>query len=118
MASLFKITLLKKAVKKYRFPAIIIGIRWDEHKERILENYFSQRKNHLRVHPILHFNEKDIWDYIKKFKLPYIHLYDRGYRSLGEKEFTKPAKKDGDERSGRHKEREVIMKRLRNLGYF
>jgi phosphoadenosine phosphosulfate reductase len=118
LASLFKIVLLKEAVKKHNLPALIIGIRWDEHPERISEKYFSPREDHMRVHPLLHFTEKDIWDYIKLHKVPYVSLYDKGYRSLGEKEFTKPATNDGGERSGRQKEREIIMKKLRRLGYF
>lgn len=118
LASYFKIILLKEAVRKHKLPALAIGIRWDEHQERVAEKYFSPRENHTRVHPLLHFTEKDIWDYIKHYKVPYIELYDKGYRSLGEKEFTRPSNVDGGERSGRQKEREVIMKKLRRLGYF
>jgi len=118
LASIFKIILLKEAVKKQKLPALAIGIRWDEHPERASEKYFSPREGHVRVHPLLHFTEEDIWKYIKKFRLPYISLYDKGYRSLGEREFTKPSTRSGGERSGRQKEREVIMKRLRDLGYF
>ena len=118
LASIFKIILLKKAVKKYRLPAIVIGIRWDEHPERISEKYLSLRPDHMRIHPLLHFTEEDIWNYIKQFKIPYNSLYSKGYRSLGEKEFTRPSKEGGGERSGRQKEREIIMKRLRDLGYF
>lgn len=118
LASMFKIVLLNKAVKMHTLPALVIGIRWDEHPERISEKYFSPREDHMRIHPLLHFTEKDIWDYIKYHKIPYVSLYDKGYRSLGEKEFTQPATSDGGERSGRQKEREIIMKKLRRLGYF
>lgn len=117
-ASMLKIILLKQAVKEHKLPALVIGIRWDEHKERIGEKYYSPREDHVRVHPLLHWTEKDIWNYIRGNNIPYVSLYDLGYRSLGEKEFTKPAKTGGDERSGRAKDREVIMKRLRALGYF
>ncbi|MBI2031236.1 MAG: phosphoadenosine phosphosulfate reductase family protein [Candidatus Levybacteria bacterium] len=117
-ASMMKIILLKQAVKEHKLPALVIGIRWDEHKERIDEKYFSKREDHIRIHPLLHWTEEDIWEYIHSKNVPYISLYDLGYRSLGEKEFTKPAKSGGDERSGRAKDREVIMKRLRALGYF
>lgn len=117
-ASMMKIILLQQAVKEHNLPALVIGIRWDEHKERIGEKFFSEREDHVRIHPLLHFTEDDVWEYIKKNNVPYVDLYDKGYRSLGEKEFTKPAKADGDERSGRAKGREVIMERLRSLGYF
>lgn len=118
LASIFKIVLLKKAVRKHKLPCLVIGIRWDEHPERIGEQYFSPRDNHMRVHPLLHFTEKDIWEYIKYYNIPYVSLYDKGYRSLGEKEFTQPAISGKGERSGRQKEREIIMKKLRQLGYF
>lgn len=119
IARKMKIRCIKKAIKKYKWKALIVGIRWDEHPARSSEVYFSARKNHIRIHPILHFTEKDIWDYIKHYGLPYNPLYDKGYRSIGEKDFTKPVEdsKKG-ERSGREKDKEKIMERLRALGYF
>ena len=117
-ASMMKIILLKQAVREHKSPALVIGIRWDEHKERIGEKYFSEREDHVRIHPLLHWTEEDIWEYVHSKNVPYVSLYDLGYRSLGEKEFTHPAKPEGNERSGRAKDREVIMKRLRALGYF
>ena len=72
----------------------------------------------MRIHPILHFSEKDIWEYTKHFGVPYVDLYDKGYRSLGEKPFTKPVPAGGNERSGREREKEELMQRLRKLGYW
>ncbi len=93
-----------------------MAIRRDEHESRSKEECISERKNHMRVHPILDFTEEYLWEYTKKNNVPYCSLYDQGYRSLGEKPFTKPG---GDtERAGRDKEKELIMKRLRQLGYF
>ncbi len=119
LARMMKVHAIKKAVKTQNWNALIVGIRWDEHEARSSEVYFSQRKDHIRVHPILHFTEEDIWDYIKMHNLPYNPLYDQGYRSLGEKDFTKPVKgKHLPERAGREKDKEKIMERLRALGYF
>lgn len=70
----------------------------------------------MRIHPLLEFTEKDIWDYIKNFGVPYLKLYDQGYRSIGEKPFTKKTK--STERSGREKDKEKIMGRLRDMGYW
>ena len=113
-----KIKTIDNTVKKYKWQALLAAIRWDEHPARANEKYFSKRKVHFRVHPILHFDEQDIWDYINRFKLPYNPLYDKGYRSLGEKDFTKPTGKKGKERGGREQDKEEIMNRLRKLGYF
>jgi phosphoadenosine phosphosulfate reductase len=108
--------------------AFITGIRWDEQEARAKEKYFSPRKDpdHVRIHPNLHFREKDIWEANFKLKIPFVKLYKDGYRSLGAKASTeKPAKipaweQDLDkttERVGRRQDKEKIMARLRKLGY-
>jgi sulfate adenylyltransferase subunit 2 len=162
-----KTEALKQAIKKFNFKALLAAIRRDEHAIRSKERYFSPRdsefkwdylkqppelweqfnveldetKTHLRVHPLLHWREIDVWRYIKKEGIPFIPLYLSGarkkgyrYRSLGcepccvpipskaktideiikELEITKTA-----ERSGRiqDKERAFMMQKLRALGY-
>lgn len=114
-----KINAINYAISEYKIKAFISGIRWDEHEARANEKYFSQRSTHLRIHPILHFTLDDIWAYIKKFKVPYVSLYDKGYKSLGEAPFTKPVKdKNAPERAGREATKEKTMERLRKLGYW
>lgn len=94
--------------------------------------------SHVRVHPILHWTEIDVWEYIKKNNVPCNPLYfsrnGKRYRSLGCMPCTKPVESDAktideiieeikttkiEERSGRlqDKEREDVMRRLRALGY-
>lgn len=113
-----KIDSIKRAVKKYRIKIFISGIRRDEHPTRATEKYISQKEDHARVHPILDFTEDEIWKYIKKYNVPYVSLYDKGYRSLGERLFTRVVKKGDKERSGRDSEKEKIMDKLRSLGYW
>jgi sulfate adenylyltransferase subunit 2 len=103
---------LQQVVKKYEFEGLILGIRRDEEGSRSKERVFSERNkdsewdyanqppelwdqfktdfpkgNHIRVHPILHWNEVDIWAYIKRENIPLVDLYfaknGRRYRSLG-----------------------------------
>jgi len=113
-----KITSIKQALKKHQFQAFMAAIRWDEHDARSREKHISPRKNHVRFHPVLHFTEADIWDYIRQKNVPYVSLYDKGYRSLGEMPFTGKAEKGGGERSGREYDKEKVMERLRALGYW
>lgn len=118
LSRLMKITAINDALEKYHIKAFIAGIRWDEHEARSKEKYISPRKKHIRVHPILHFTERDIWEYIKYFNVPFVDLYNKGYRSLGEKPFTRPANPGETERSGRDYDKEKVMKNLRRMGYW
>lgn len=108
--------------------AVSTAIRWDEQEARTAEDYFSLRldPDHTRVHPILHLKERDIWNAIHKYKIPFCSLYYQGYRSLGAKGSTSKAsdipawEQDLDntpERVGRSQEKEEIMEKLRDLGY-
>lgn len=115
-----KAEVIAKSMEKYGWEALITGMRWDEQPDRGDETYFSPRTNpdHLRVHPILHFTELDIWQYIRQHNVPYCVLYHKGYRSLGCEPCTKLGVAGGPERAGRDQKKEEIMKRLRGMGYF
>lgn len=115
---LLKTLPMQKKINELNLEAVIAGIRWDEQKARASEDYFSKRKDHYRVHPILHWSEEDVWRYMEDRGIPYNPLYDKGYRSLGCEPCTKPTPKGGKERSGRSQDKEKIMERLRALGYW
>jgi sulfate adenylyltransferase subunit 2 len=122
---------LKEVVDKFGFVGIIAGIRRDEEATRAKERVFSPRgqEGHwdvkeqppefwdqfktefapgtsIRIHPLLHWTELDIWLYIQRENIPIVPLYyartynqfegrDLGgkvmrFRSLGEKGITWP----------------------------
>lgn len=158
-----KTVALKKVMADYGFDALIVSIRRDEHGIRAKERYVSPRdrefrwsykdqpaelwndysssldnKGHVRVHPLLDFNEIDIWNYIKKEKVPMNPLYfsrnGMRYRSLGCTHCTTAIKSNAknidqiiaelgvtstEERAGRDqdKEKKYVMEKLRALGY-
>jgi sulfate adenylyltransferase subunit 2 len=158
-----KTDALKKLMNERGFDALIVSIRRDEHGIRAKERVFSPRdqafkwdyknqpeeiwnnytsaldkKGHIRVHPLLDWNEIDIWSYIKREKIPINPLYlsrnGYRYRSLGCTHCTVPIKSNAknineiikelettsvEERSGREqdKEKEYVMEKLRSLGY-
>lgn len=117
---LLKTTPIKNAIKDLGLKALLTGIRKDEQEARANEIYFSERQDphHFRVHPILHFTESDIWDYIKLNNIPFCSLYEQGYRSIDCKPCTEKSKEGEAERSGRSKEKDEVMGRLRDAGYF
>ena len=107
-----KVDALKQTIAANGFTGIIAGIRRDEEGTRAKERVFSPRttdgrwdfKNqppefwdqfmtdfpkgtHVRVHPLLHWTEIDVWRYIAREDIPVVDLYfskdGRRYRSLG-----------------------------------
>lgn len=142
---------------------VIVGIRRDEQATRAKERVFSPRSvggawsvrsqppelwgyyatdvennAHVRIHPLLHWTEVDIWRYIKREQIPYVDLYlardGQRYRSLGEKNITVPIVSNAGsideiiaeleatrepERAGRvmDRESEDSFERLRAAGY-
>jgi sulfate adenylyltransferase subunit 2 len=158
-----KTDALKTTIKKEKYRAILLGIRRDEHGIRAKERVFSPRsedfawdyknqppelwdqyktrseeQEHIRVHPLLHWTELNIWEYIKREKIPIINLYfakeGYRYRSIGCKCCCSPIKSSAtniddminelkktkeSERAGRAQDKEsaTAMQKLRALGY-
>jgi len=158
-----KTQALKDCITEHKFRALYLGIRRDEHGVRAKERVFSPRnldfkwdyKNqppelwdqykaqaeeteHIRVHPLLHWTEIDIWNYLQREKCPIIPMYfskeGKRFRSLGCVPCCKPFSSDAkdtkeiiaeleatntSERSGRAQDKEEAnaMQKLRALGY-
>ena len=126
---LMKVLPMNTFLRDNGVAALATAIRWDEHPAREGELYDSPREEppHLRVHPILHMREADVWEITLTRDIPFCELYRRGYRSLGTRHGTvrqsdKPAWEQdlsdrSQERAGRDQEKEEAMEQLRSLGY-
>jgi phosphoadenosine phosphosulfate reductase len=54
-----------------------------------------------KVSPLLDWTEKEIWEYIRKKRLPYNTLHDQGFPSIGCAPCTRAVEPGADSRSGR-----------------
>jgi len=154
---------LKQIIDAKGYTGIIAGIRRDEEGTRAKERVFSPRGveaqwdyrdqppefwdqyktdfppgTHVRIHPLLHWTELDVWRYIRRENIPVVSLYfskdGRRYRSLGCAPCTGSIESEAatldaiitelentrvSERSGRaqDKESEDAFERLRVGGY-
>jgi sulfate adenylyltransferase subunit 2 len=111
--SALKKDALQRLIEHRQYTGIIVGVRRDEEPTRAKELYFSPRNErmewtpaqqppefwsqfktdfppgtHIRIHPLLHWTELNVWEYIEREGIPVIPLYfDDGtgnrYRSLG-----------------------------------
>lgn len=125
---LMKTIPLREFIMKKHIHALSTAIRWDEQEARKNEDFYNERTNpvHTRVHPLLHFRERDIWIAIFKNDIPFNGLYKLGYRSLGARCATDRTSdipawmqdlENTPERVGRGQDKEQIMDQLRSLGY-
>jgi sulfate adenylyltransferase subunit 2 len=161
--SSLKTDALKLCLKKYGFQALYLAIRRDEHGIRAKERYVSPRNqdfqwdyrnqppelwdlyqramaedHHVRIHPMLHWSELDVWKYAQRERIPLPDLYfakkGKRYRSIGCVPCCLPVDSQADtvakiikelestdvaERSGRAQDKEdsYAMQKLRSLGY-
>lgn len=158
-----KTQALQKLIEERGYKGIFLGIRRDEEGSRAKERYFSPRgKNfewnvkdqppefwdqfntafspdtHVRIHPILHWSELDVWEYIRREKIPTCGLYfarnGKRFRTLGCVPCCAPVDSSAadidaiieelkvtttPERAGRAQDHEkaYMMQKLRTLGY-
>jgi sulfate adenylyltransferase subunit 2 len=154
---------LKATVAAHGFTGVIAGIRRDEEGTRAKERVFSPRSEtaqwdfrdqppefwdqyktefppgtSVRIHPLLHWTELDIWRYIERENIPVVDLYfardGKRYRSLGCAPCTAPIQSNATnvaeiiaelaqtttaERAGRAQDQEAedAFERLRTQGY-
>ncbi len=129
---LMKSVALNTYLEENNVKVIVQGLRWDEQPVRSNDPYFEEvaaqdlQPAQVRIRPILHINERSLWDIYKHWQLPFVSLYAEGFRSLGVKTTTtKPTDvsaweqdlENTVERAGRRQDKEKAMARLRALGY-
>jgi phosphoadenosine phosphosulfate reductase len=96
-----KVAPFRRAVAGH--GAWITGIRRGQSASRALAapvEWDSEYGLH-KVSPLLDWSEKDVWDYIRKKRLPYNSLHDSGFPSIGCAPCTRAVSPGDDARSGR-----------------
>lgn len=158
-----KTQALQQLIERRGYKGIFLGIRRDEEGSRAKERIFSPRdknfewnykdqppelwdqfntsfgpETHVRIHPLLSWTELDVWQYIRREKIPICPLYfakdGKRYRSLGCVPCNFPVDSNAStideiveelkvtktpERAGRAQDHEAAytMQKLRSLGY-
>ncbi|TSB46668.1 phosphoadenylyl-sulfate reductase [Alkalicoccobacillus porphyridii] len=83
--------------------AWISGLRREQSPTRANTQFVNQdhRFESVKICPLIHWKEDEIWMYIKLHKLPYNKLHDQNYPSIGCTHCTKQVADGQDSRSGR-----------------
>jgi len=103
-AYLSKLEPMERAMEDMRPSALLTGRRKTQGGEREkltiveVDNLDNRR---FKINPLVEWTYDDVWSYIRKHKIPYNPLHDRGYKSIGDVMTTVPIDPNADERSGR-----------------
>lgn len=66
---------------------------------RLIE--WDERHGLLKINPLIHWTEQQVWDYIKENRVPYNRLHDKGFPSIGCEPCTRAVRRIDDVRAGR-----------------
>jgi phosphoadenosine phosphosulfate reductase len=107
--NIMKTDTLKNAIKKYKIDQLFAyydeGIKID--KELLAKD--------IIIYPLQYFSNKDVWDYIQKYNIPYCSLYDKGYKNITCIPCADPLKSNNEQTI--KEDEDEIKKRLKALGY-
>jgi len=83
--------------------AWICGLRKDQSVSRFFSKMveWDENNNLVKINPLIHWTEKEVWDYIKSHNIPYNVLHDNGFPSIGCEPCTRAIEPGEDIRSGR-----------------
>jgi len=92
---------LKRAIHGKKFW--ITGLRNEQSVSRINNKLFEfdEINNIIKINPLIHWSEREVWDYIKENDIPYNVLHDKGFSSIGCMPCTRAVLPGEDSRSGR-----------------
>uniref|UniRef100_A0A7S2DZ26 Uncharacterized protein n=1 Tax=Helicotheca tamesis TaxID=374047 RepID=A0A7S2DZ26_9STRA len=90
-----KVEPMARALKELDAEAMLSGVRGKQttHRSGLGRITLNHAQKHYRIHPLLHWSQQDVDDYLAKHNLPYHPLKRKGYVSIGDKHSTKPLSK-------------------------
>lgn len=85
-----KVEPMQRALQELKATAWLAGLRKDQTEHRKHLDFIAMQGKHYKIHPILTWNAKDIYQYLTKYDLPYHPFFDLGYVSVGDWHSSRP----------------------------
>ena len=83
-----KVEPMKRALHDLGAKAWLAGLRRQQSTERSQLPVLGVSGGRLKIHPIIDWTDRDVFQYLKKHDLPYHPLWDQGYISIGDTHTT------------------------------
>lgn len=84
-----KVEPMQRALKELNVRTWFAGLRRSQSSTRANIDYLELRDGRWKIHPLADWNDRDIFNYLKAYDLPYNPLWHEGYISIGDTHTTK-----------------------------
>jgi phosphoadenosine phosphosulfate reductase len=92
---------MNRAVVEMGAKGWIAGLRRSQSSTREKLEYLVQQNRVVKVHPILDWNDRKVYEYLTRHDLPYHPLWNEGYVSVGDWHSTSKLADAGSEEATR-----------------
>ena len=79
-----KVEPMQRALDELEAKGWIVGLRRSQSSTRKKLDVLGIQNGFLKVHPIVDWNDKKVFDYMFEYDLPYHPLWEQGYISIGD----------------------------------
>lgn len=99
-----KVEPMQRALKELNAKAWLVGLRSDQTSHRQSLGRVALQNDIYKLHPILKWHSRDVYNYLQTHDLPYHPMFDKGYVTIGDWHSSRPMTADDDnERDTRFK---------------
>ena len=85
-----KVEPLQRALKELDAGSWFSGLRRDQTESRAALPIVRIQDGRFKIHPVIDWNNRDVYRYLRQHQLPYHPLWDKGYVSVGDTHTTRP----------------------------
>src|ERR1700677_1068187 len=85
-----KVEPMQRAIRDLGVRGWITGLRRQQAKSRKAVSVLQKQGELVKIQPIIDWTDKMVYDYLKKYDLPYHPLWEQGYVSVGDTHTTRP----------------------------
>jgi phosphoadenosine phosphosulfate reductase len=81
---------MQRALKELNATAWLAGLRRRQTDYRMNLDHINLQENRYKILPILTWSDRDIYQYLKTYNLPYHPLFEQGYLTVGDWHSSRP----------------------------
>jgi phosphoadenosine phosphosulfate reductase len=85
-----KVEPMQRAIRELHARGWITGLRRQQARSRKEVSVLQKQGELVKIQPIIDWTDKMVYEYLKKYDLPYHPLWEQGYVSIGDVHTTRP----------------------------